>query len=132
MPTNKTIAKRAQYTRSMMKQPSGEIKLNSRDVKRLTDIQVTAIESNLWDFPEKHQFASPTEMYAQVCNGQSCYDFCYQAIVKYGTITGGILAMGFGKGYVSHSTRKAIREGVKYAMKLQHISKQFDELSKTK
>ena len=82
--------------------------------KQIVDAYVNAINTGNWDYPEGSNFESILEIYRLVREGKTIYMFARQAVIRYGTITGGVMAFG-GISHVSHSTRKAIREGVKYA-----------------
>jgi hypothetical protein len=82
--------------------------------KQIVDAYVNALQTGNWDYPDGSNFESVLEVYALVREGKTIYNFARQAVIKYGSITGGVMAFG-GLSYVSQSTRKAIREGVKYA-----------------
>jgi hypothetical protein len=82
--------------------------------KQIVDAYVNAMQTGNWDYPEGSQFETAAQVYEIVRAGYTIYGFARQAVIRYGSVTGGVMAFG-GLSYVSQSTRKAIREGVKYA-----------------
>lgn len=81
---------------------------------------VQAIESGQWDYPKSSPFDNAQQVYDLVKQGKTIYEFAETSAIKFGTITGTILSFsmqgqGHG-GYVSHSTKKAIRKGINYAI----------------
>jgi hypothetical protein len=81
---------------------------------------VQAIESNQWDYPKSSQFDNEQQVYDLVKQGKTIYEFAENASIKFGTITGTILAFSLQKegigGYISKSTRSAISKGINYAI----------------
>jgi hypothetical protein len=82
--------------------------------KQIVDAYVNAMQTGNWDYADGSNFQSASEIYALVREGKTIYNFARQAVINYGSITGAVLAFG-GMSYVSQSTIKAIRKGVKYA-----------------
>jgi hypothetical protein len=83
--------------------------------KQIVDAYVNAINTGNWDYPDGfNQFESALEVYRLVREGKTIYGFARQAVIHYGSITGGVMAFG-GLAYVSHSTRKALRQGILFA-----------------
>lgn len=83
--------------------------------KQIVDAYVNAINTGAWDYPDGcNQFESALEVYRLVREGKTIYGFARQAVIRFGSITGGAMAFG-GLAYVSHSTRKALRQGILYA-----------------
>lgn len=82
--------------------------------KQIVDAYVNALQTGNWDYPDGCQFENASQIYELVRAGYTIYGFARQAVIRYGSITGGVMAFG-GLSYVSQSTIKAIRTGVKYA-----------------
>lgn len=82
--------------------------------KQIVDAYVNAINTGNWDYPDGCQFETAAQIYELVRAGYTIYGFAREAVIRFGSITGGVMAFG-GLSYVSQSTKKAIRTGVKYA-----------------
>jgi len=80
----------------------------------------TAIETGQWDYPKSHPFDNSQQVYDLVKQGKTVYEFGETASIKFGTMTGTILAFSLQKegvgGYLSKSTRSAISKGIKYVI----------------
>lgn len=81
---------------------------------------VTAIETGQWDYPKSSAFDNGQQVYDLVKQGKTIYEFAETGAIKFGTITGTILAFSLQShgagGYLSRSTRSAISKGIKYAI----------------
>jgi hypothetical protein len=82
---------------------------------------VTAVDTNVWDYPKGYPFQSKNEIYTLVTEGKTIYDFAREGSIHFGTITGSIMAFGMrtdkvGFGHVSQSTKKALRKAIDYAI----------------
>jgi hypothetical protein len=78
-----------------------------------------AIETGQWDYPKSSAFDNAQQVYNLVKQGKTIYEFAESSSIKFGTITGTILGFSMhssGGGYASHSTKKAIRKGINYAI----------------
>lgn len=93
--------------------------------KQIIDAYENAIKTNTWDFPKGHEFNSAMEIYELVVQGKTIYHFARQAVVKFGTITSGVMAFG-GINHVTKNTRSSIRKGVIHALEITSKIKQHE------
>jgi len=84
-----------------------------KKVSKIVEAYVSAVQQLQWDYPAGAKFSSKQEVFDLVAAGKTIQDFWTQSQVQFGTITGGLLGMS---GYCSGSSRKAIRQGVIYAL----------------
>jgi hypothetical protein len=87
----------------------------NKKVRQITDTYIQAILKRSWDYPAGSKFTSKEEIYTLVSEGKTIYGFMEQAVIHYGSVTTGMLAIA---GIPSTSCSKAIKKAVAYA--LQH------------
>jgi hypothetical protein len=93
--------------------------MSNKKVSQIVKQYENAINTNLWDYEEGHEFKSSMEVFELVMQGKTIYMFARQSAIEFGTITGCLMAFLSREinkaGHCSQSTKKAIRRGVLFA-----------------
>lgn len=93
--------------------------MSNKEINQIVKAYENAINTNVWDFEEEHEFKTPREVFELVLQGKTIFMFARQSSIQFGTITGTLMAFLSRDiqraGHCSQSTKKAIKRGILFA-----------------